>query len=100
MKAAHNYWVDYIMLDAASDAGHAECIDTSRSTSGWAVCLRSDGHAAGADDGARILVDWGCKRPSVTAKSSTEAEIVGVNEFTAGSTPRRSASSRRFCSAR
>ena len=66
-------------IDACSDSDHAGCIDTSRSTSGWAVYLKS------SDDGdafTALLVDWGSKRQAVVAKSTTEAEVVAINEST------------------
>jgi hypothetical protein len=73
-----------ILIDSVSDADHAGCVRTSRSTSGWAVYIRD--RAEGRHDDTRILLDWGSRRQSVVAKSSTESEIVAINDATTKST--------------
>ena len=57
-------------IEAQTDADHAGCISTGRSTSGWCTFLRHGDNM--------FLLDHGSKRQSVTARSTGESECVAL----------------------
>ena len=51
-----------LALTTFADAGHARCLDTRHSTTGWCILLGSS------------PISWKCKKQDRDSKSSTEVE--------------------------
>jgi len=71
-KAENTVDLSRIELRQYADADHGGCEQTARSTSGWCAYL------ATPEQTVQCLIDWGSRRQTAVARSTTEAEIVAI----------------------
>ena len=73
LRAEVGYDGDQIVIALYTDADHGGDVETARSTSGWILFLTS------ADGKLRVVLEWGSKRQTAVAGSTTEAELVSAS---------------------
>ena len=70
-QLGHNVKQNHILVRGLSDSDHGGGLNTGRSTSGWFVFLTHDASEGNTRPATILPVDWGSRRQTVTARSST-----------------------------
>ena len=73
LRVDFGYSGDQLVIALYTDADHGGDVETARSTSGWVLFLTS------VDGKLRVLLEWGSKRQTAVARSTTEAELVSAS---------------------